>query len=256
MTSPSKETRISRWIICAMLGAAVTGCAATPTTPEGQLAAAEANDPMEPTNRAIFAFNKDVDDSVGKPVARAYRDVVPEFARDGIRNVLGNIEEPANFVNAVLQGEDERAAETAVRFIFNSTAGIAGIFDVAADYGLEANEEDFGQTLAVWGVDEGPYVVLPLLGPSTARDAVGEIVDNFTNPIGYVMPGAASITASVFEGIDLREQNLDTLDDLERNSIDYYASMRSLYRQNRQAEIDNGETTGPILEIPVYASTE
>ena len=181
------------------------------------------------------------------------RDVVPQLGRDSIRNFVDNMGEPVNFVNAVLQGADDRAAETMVRFIFNSTAGMGGLFDVAGGYGLKRNDEDFGQTLAVWGVGEGPYVMLPILGPSNVRDIVGKIVDNFTNPIGYFMPTAGSITTTIAGGIDRRERNLDALEDIEKNSLDYYAALRSLYRQNRQDLINNGEPKGPVLDIPVYA---
>ena len=239
----------------AAAGLLLAGCASTPepTTPEEQQAAAEANDPWEGTNRSVFEFNRAVDDNIGKPVARAYRDVVPQFGRDGIRNFVQNFGEPVNFINAVLQGEDGRAAETAVRFIFNTTAGFGGFFDVAADYGLKVNDEDFGQTLAVWGVEEGPYVMLPILGPSSVRGVVGKIVDNFTNPIGYFFPTAGSVTKTLAGGVDRRERNLEALDDIERNSLDYYAALRSLYRQNRQDLINNGEPQGPVLDIPVYA---
>lgn len=231
------------------------GCASTPegASPETQQAVAEANDPWEGTNRSIFAFNQTVDDGFVRPVAEGYRWAVPDPLRDNIHNVLGNMGEPVNFINAVFQGNGGRAAETLVRFLFNSTAGMAGLFDVAGSYGLPMNDEDFGQTLAVWGVPEGPYLMLPVFGPSSIRGTVGKVVDSFSNPISYFLPFAANLGRSVTSGIDIRERNIETLDDIERNSLDYYAALRSLYRQNRDDQVNNGELSGPVIDIPVYA---
>lgn len=213
----------------------------------------EANDPLEPSNRAVFQFNNTVDDAIGKPVARAYRNVLHQDIRDGIRNFVNNFGEPINLANLILQGKDVAAGQTLVRFFINSTVGVGGLGDVATHLGYPRYEEDFGQTLAVWGVQDGPYVMLPLLGPSNTRDVVGKVVDNFSNPFSYLMPLVGNVTKSVADGIDRRERNLETLEDIERNSLDYYAAIRSLYRQNRQSQIEDGAVEGPILDIPVYA---
>lgn len=237
-----------RFALIVVLGALLTGCAAAGGSDP------QANDPWEGSNRAVFAVNEALDENIGQPVARAYGDAVPPFVRDRIRDFVTNFGEPVNFINAVLQGNQERAAETFVRFIVNSTAGMGGFFDVAAQYGQPENEEDFGQTLAVWGVEPGPYVMLPIFGPSSVRGTVGKIVDNFSNPISYFMPTFGNITKSVAGGIDKRQRNLETLDDLKKNSLDYYAALRSLYRQNRRDQINNGQVKGPVLDIPVYAN--
>ena len=236
-----------------VLGGLVAGCASTPTGPEAKQTAIEANDPYEATNRDIFSFNEDVDHAVLKPVAQAYRDNVHADIREGVHNVLSNMSEPVNFVNAVLQGKDVEAMNIVWRFLVNSTVGLGGIGDVAKNFGYPRQVEDFGQTLAVWGVDEGPYLMIPLLGPSNTRDLAGRIVDSFTNPIGYFIPTAGSIATAGVRGLDSRERNIDTIDDLEKNSLDFYAALRSLYRQNRQDLINNGEPSGPVLDIPVYA---
>lgn len=166
-----------------LLAALVTLSACTTADlPEGQLIA----DPFEDTNRAIFAFNAGVDRAVIGPVASVYETITPRFFRTGVSNFLGNLDEPVNFANAVLQGKPGRAAGTVGRFAVNTTLGIGGLFDPATGFGLEENEEDFGQTLAVWGVPSGPFIVLPLLGPSSARDFLGGGVDRAFDPLTHV----------------------------------------------------------------------
>jgi phospholipid-binding lipoprotein MlaA len=197
-------------------------------------------DPAEPVNRAIFKANVAADHAVMKPVAQAYSDHVPEGVQKGIHNVVQNLKEPAVAVNDALQGNVKHAWESVQRLAVNSTAGVGGIFDVAEKMGIPGHKSDFGQTLAVWGVGEGPFVELPLLGPSNARDAVGTVVDMAMNPLTYV-GGAPATYAGVATGsanvVDTRAQHLHDLDELERNSLDYYATLRSVYRQHRDAEI-------------------
>jgi len=203
-----------------------------------------ANDPYEATNRAIFNFNQKLDKAVMKPVAETYVSVVPEPARDGIHNFIENLDLPITFANDILQGEIKRGAQTVARATINTTVGIGGLLDVAADLGIPPHKEDFGQTLAVWGVDEGPYLVLPFIGPDPPRDFGGSIVDIAFDPFTYVdlresfwwMAGRKALGV-----LDLRSRNLDTLDAIERQSVDLYASIRSLYRQNRNNEIHNGK---------------
>lgn len=219
-----------------------SGCAATS---RGSTAAADEadteNDPAEPVNRAIFKANVAADHAVMKPVAQAYSDHVPEGVQKGIRNVVQNLKEPAVAVNDVLQGNVKQAWQSVQRLAVNSTVGVGGIFDVAEKLGVPAHKADFGQTLAVWGVKEGPFVELPLLGPSNARDAVGTVVDMAMNPLTFV-GGAPATYAGVATGganvVDTRAQHLRDLDELERNSLDYYATLRSVYRQHREAQIN------------------
>lgn len=226
----------------------LAGCATPPPAddPEAVAEYQMLNDPLEPTNRAIFEFNQAIDRAILKPAAKGYRETVPEFGRDRVSNFLDNANAPMIFINDVLQGEFSRAGTTLGRFLFNMTFGVFGIMDVAEAAGLERHGEDFGQTLAVWGVPEGPYLMLPLFGPSNPRDAVGRGVEMYGDPVGYGTDAAGwdwfDWSRTGAEGIDTREQYLDVLDDIERSSLDYYASIRSMYRQNRVRQIKNGAT--------------
>lgn len=202
------------------------------------------NDPLEPANRAIHGMNQRVDKILIEPIAVTYGFIIPKPLRTIITNVLRNAAEPLTFVNDVLQGEPERAGNTLTRFLTNSTLGAGGSIDVAVDMGLERHVEDFGQTLAVWGFGEGPYIVLPFLGPSTVRDGIGRIGEIYADPAALAIDRAnvkgLSIARMGLTAIDARHRNLDTLRELEESSIDLYATMRSAYRQNRRAEIRNG----------------
>ncbi len=234
-------------IVFSVLGlVAVGACAPVPKDPEALRAYKEANDPLESTNRKIFEFNMALDRNIMKPVAKAYRKTFPAFVRNSIRNFLDNAAFPQTLINDVLQGKPGRAAETAMRFFVNTVAGFFGFFDVAAQYGLEAHKEDFGQTLAVWGVTEGPYLMIPFLGPHNARHAAGRVGDKLLDPLTYVAPGGweyrvASITSTIVNIVDRRSRSIEALEDLERNSLDLYATIRSLYRQNRNSEIRDGK---------------
>lgn len=203
----------------------------------------EDTDPLEIPNRLIFAFNQAADFAIIRPVAYVYREIVPLAVRDAIRNFLRNLRTPVILANDLLQGEMDRAAATTQRFFINSTAGVLGFFDVAADMGLPWHDEDFGQTLGVYGIGEGVYLVLPLLGPSSARDAAGRVVDHFLDPLTYIADDQGKeewmLYRTALAGVDFRARNIDTLDEIERDSIDFYARIRSLYRQRRKAKIDN-----------------
>jgi phospholipid-binding lipoprotein MlaA len=234
------KTRASSAVVIGLL-LCCSGCATT--TPTDATAAEDADsehDPAEPVNRAIFKVNVAADHAVMRPVAQAYADHVPEGVQKSIHNVVQNLKEPAVAVNDVLQGKVKQAWQSVQRLAVNSTVGVAGVFDVASQLGLPPHKADFGQTLAVWGVGEGPFVELPLLGPSNARDAVGTAVDMALNPLTFV-GGAPATYAGVATGsanvVDTRAQHLHDLDELERNSLDYYATLRSVYRQHRDAEI-------------------
>jgi phospholipid-binding lipoprotein MlaA len=228
---------MERLVILGALGFLLCACAA----PQGAMP--ENHDPYEPTNRAIFGFNLSVDRTFLRPTAERYQSYVPELVRDGIHNVLDNLNTPVIFANDVLQGEGTRAWTTARRAVVNSTLGVGGLVDVGSRIGLESHEEDFGQTLAVWGVDEGPYLVLPLLGPSNPRDAAGQAVDVALDPTTWVrmkqhvwwMAGRKYMAV-----LDARTRNLEAFDDIERDSLDFYATVRSVYRQHWASEIRNG----------------
>lgn len=224
---------------------------------------ADAYDPIEPVNRAIFRFNNVADDYVIRPIANTYETVVPEPIQMNVRNVLRNLRQPVIFANEVLQGDWEGAEVAISRFFLNSTVGLLGLVDIASfDKRLAYRTEDFGQTLGHWGVPEGPYLVLPILGPSTARDTAGIIVDTLADPF-RILTGAADVDPAVNYGraavtyIDARAETFDGLDELERSSVDFYAAVRSAYRQTRIAAInDADQSAAPLVDIPVYDDFE
>ncbi|MFP6733877.1 MAG: VacJ family lipoprotein [Rhodospirillales bacterium] len=224
----------------------LANCASAPENdPEALAEYQTINDPIEPANRTIFSFNLFLDRALFRPVTAIYRTIAPETVREFIHNFLQNLRTPVILANDLLQGEPSRGGTTTVRFAINTTIGILGFGDPASSMGFEQHDEDFGQTLAVWGVGEGPYLMIPIFGPSNPRDAVGKIVDFFLDPVNWWArnEGLDSVLwgRTVMTGIDTRDQLWDVLDDLEKSSIDFYASIRSLYRQRRNDEITNGE---------------
>lgn len=211
--------------------------------PSSAWAQSDTNDPLEPFNRAIFGFNQVVDGLILDPAQQLYDFALPDPAKTGVRNFLDNLASPVTFLNDVFQGERERAGITLSRFLVNSTFGMGGIFDAASGFGIEArHSEDFGQTLGVYGVDHGPYLVLPLLGPSSVRDAFGRVVDMQLTPWGYVVDGEVMIGTTVVDGIDTRYRLDPVLDDLSANSLDLYSATRSVYLQRRTSDVLNGAT--------------
>lgn len=225
--------------LCALL--VIAGCATPPPDddPEALEAFLEINDPLEPFNRVVFDANLLLDRSVLRPVSRAYLDVAPDPVRVGISNFLANLRAPLTFLNGLLQGEPGLAADAFARFCMNSTIGLLGFIDVASEFGIEAHREDFGQTLATWGAGSGPYLVLPLFGPSNIRDGAGRIVDSVGDPVAWTTSVAFRTGTAALSVLDFRARNYDALNDLEKNSLDFYAAARSLYRQYRAREIDN-----------------
>jgi len=214
------------------------------------LSLAETKDCFESVNRGIFSFNKMLDTLIFKPVAKGYS-YLPDPLKTGVRNVTSNISYTVTIPNHLLQGEFKNFANDSGRFIINSTFGILGIFDPAAKLGLNKVEpEDYGQTLGKWGVGPGCYVMLPIFGPSTARDAVGKVGNTLLDPFYMMTVGDKTIMHNNFgdstyylekgfDTVDFRAQNLNNFDNLEKNSIDLYASVKSLYLQRREALIGN-----------------
>lgn len=221
------------------------GCAGVPSDPADRAAYYETNDPIEPVNRAIFRFNQGLDSVLLKPLATIYREVLPQTLQDGIRNFLNNLRSPVILANNLLQGDVDGAGETIARFTVNTIVGFGGFGDPAGDLGAEYRDEDFGQTLAVWGAGEGPYLMLPIFGPSNPRDVVGLVVDTLIDPINIWASNtdrdAIPVSRTVVRGIDRRSRNIKTIEDLEKSSLDFYATIRSLYRQVRDDAIRNGE---------------
>lgn len=200
---------------------------------------AEVSDPLESVNRAIYGFNRFLDKIIIKPAAKTYRFVLPKPVRKGIRNALENLTEPLNLLNSTLQGDKKQAYTSFWRFAVNSTFGLAGTIDVAEYAGLEYRKEDFGQTLGYYGTGSGPYLMLPILGPSNTRDIFGRVVDSVTDPFNYAHEDFV-IVRTITSGIDGREELLDVLDEIDRVSLDPYAATRSLYAQRRASLIKNG----------------
>jgi phospholipid-binding lipoprotein MlaA len=202
-------------------------------------------DPLENTNRAIFAGNRSFDRYVVDPIARAYAFAVPDMARRAIRRVFVNLNSPAVFVNDLLQLAPRRAGETGARFVINTTVGLVGLWDAAARLGIDGHQTDFGLTLAKYGVESGPYLVLPLVGPSTARDAFGDLVDILMLPQTWFL-GPTTWVFVAYQGGDgftLRDVHRDALRALEESSVDFYVAMRFAYLTNREAEV--AATIGP-----------
>lgn len=196
-------------------------------------------DPYEDFNRQMFAFNEGLDKAVIEPVAYGYRAVTNEPVREGVGNFTSNLNEPLTFVNHILQGKLPDAGATFGRFVLNTTIGVAGVFDPASSLGIARTNEDFGQTLGTWGVQSGPFLVLPVLGPTTPRDLFGKGGDVVLNPLNYpefesddeIRLGIAAIG-----GINAREGAIETIDEL-RNQIDPYTTVRRLYGRTRAADI-------------------
>jgi phospholipid-binding lipoprotein MlaA len=232
-------------VITAFLLGPLGGCATPPpaSDPDAVADYNEANDPLEPTNRAVYAFNDGLDTVIMRPAAKAYRFVVPPPVRAGIHNVLSNLGTPAQLGNDMLEGKPRRAGDTTMRFLINTTVGVLGVFDVAKDWGYPDHDADFGLTLGLWGLPEGPFLFLPVFGPSNPRDAVGLGVNAAMDPFTWVGQGTAvrALDWSRFgiNALDQRERHLDDVDSIKKTALDPYATFRSLYRQHRQARIED-----------------
>jgi phospholipid-binding lipoprotein MlaA len=229
---------------------AFAACAAAP----GLARAQETDgDPWEGFNRDMYAVHESVDRAVLEPVARGYRAVTPAPIRRGVLNFLRNLRGPVIFANDLLQGEFDRAGVTAARFGVNTTVGFAGLLDPATSMGLERHDEDFGQTLAVWGVDSGPYLFLPLFGPTTVRDSAGRIVDMAFDPLTWAQGDDVSswrAARTVTAGVAAREQALDAVDAVRRDSFDPYVTIRTSYGLLRDGAIANGPAD--VQDLPDF----
>ena len=217
----------------------------------------QAQDPWENFNRGTFAFNKVFDKYLLAPLAKGYRIILPTEARKGVRNFFSNLKEPWTSINAALQGDFKNSGTSILRFGLNTTIGLLGIFDVATSLGFEKQKEDFGQTLAVHGVGPGPYLMLPFLGPSTLRDALGKITSLYADPVTLALERNDKDQwiwiGMAVKGVDFREQNLEKIDNLNATSVDFYATLRSLYLERRSSMIRNQNVndTDPFQEFDV-----
>jgi phospholipid-binding lipoprotein MlaA len=242
---------------------ALAACATPPSDPDALADYQQKNDPLEPTNRVLYDINEGLDTAIVRPAAKAYG-VLPQPVRNGIHNALNNLDAPVKLGNDMLEGKPRRAGDTLMRFLINSTFGVAGIFDVASDWGYPDHDADFGLTLAVWGVGDGPYLFVPLLGPSGLRDLTGYGVDVVGDPFNWIGQGTAVVVLRWsrvgVEGIDLRNRLDSTIEDVKKNSLDPYASFRSAYRQLRQAKVqairDDDRATAPWYAQPARAPAQ
>jgi len=235
--------------------ALLSACAEVPKSPEAQAEAQAINDPLEPMNRTVFDVNDFLDRLLIRPLTELYRFAIPDYLRDRIANVVANMGEPVIFANNLMQGKTDSAGITAQRFLINTTLGVGGIFEVAGDWKLPKQMGDFGQTLSVWGINGGPYLVLPLFGPSNFRDGIGMGVDMAMSPWGYIAAYGGNgdsnrVVYSEFaaDGLTQREQSLDDYDALRNGSLDFYAEMRSVYRQYRDKQLGIKPENQPTFE--------
>ncbi len=237
---------------------ALAGCASRQAAQVG-----EVYDPYEGLNRRSYAINEAVDQAVVGPVARGYARITPKAFRIGLDNAFDNLNSPAIFVNDWLQLEPDRAGDTLIRFVLNTTIGIGGFWDAGEYFGIEKHSEDFGQTLGKWGVGEGPYLVVPLLGPSNTRDAFGSIVDIAFNPLLYIEFAASEILDDILQPslvlgntINTRallDEQLETL----RDQPEPYVALRRAYTSQRRAAIRNGvEDPDPFSDLPDFDDFE
>lgn len=219
-----------RWLLLAATLMALGGCAVGP----------DRRDPLEPFNRGVMRFNDELDNAIVKPAAVAYRDTVPAPARTAVNNVFSNLGDFWSLANSLLQLRLQHAAETFLRVSINSTFGLYGLIDVAGELGLERHREDFGQTLGRWGVPPGPFLVLPLVGPSTVRDSVGFLVDRQGDPVREVNPAGSRTALYALRALDHRTSLLRVSRVLDEVALDRYTFTRDAYLQRRRAEIFDG----------------
>ena len=200
------------------------------------------SDPLENINRFFFSLNQRLDRNAGRPAATAYKDTVPQAVRSGLHNVLDNLGGPVTVANSLLQVRLKDAGIATGRFLVNTTIGLAGIFDVASDWGLPGRNRDFGETMGTYGVPPGPYLVLPFRGSTDVRDFAGNYIDGYATPLRYVRYDGRNyvgLMKSTLGSMDNRATNLVTLRDIERASVDYYATVRTLYLERRARLIEN-----------------
>jgi phospholipid-binding lipoprotein MlaA len=221
----------------ALMALMLTACASIPPG-----STADPRDPFERYNRAMFSFNKTVDDKVIKPVATGYVNVIPELIRSAIGNFFGNIGDVWTAVNNYLQGKPREGTSDVARVVLNSTFGIVGLIDVATPAGLVQHDEDFGQTLGVWGVKSGPYLILPILGSSTVRDGLARPVDLYADPLNQIDPVRAQNSARLARLVDDRAALLDSTRMVEDAALDPYLFVRDAYLQRRESRVRDGKS--------------
>ena len=250
-----RKSRISPVVVMMFLAVmTMAGCATTeekPTGPVGVAPSVNPVDPYEGFNRPMYNFNMGVDKYLLKPVADGYKFITPNFMQTGVTNFFSNLKGINVVLNDMLQGKFGQSASDLGRFTTNTTIGLLGLFDVASNLGMPRNEEDFGQTLAVWGVDQGPYLVLPFLGPTTLRDGGGGIIDRAANPSTYFLPGVG-----VLEGISDRANAEGALNFIDEAALDPYVFTRESFLQYRKNQANDGKVEADSLDLDVDSALD
>jgi len=216
----------------------------------------ERNDPFEPANRKFFAVNNVLDESLLHPAAVGYRAAVPSVVRTHLHQTLSNLSNPAQLANDVLQGRPRKAGNTFMRLLINTTVGVGGVFDVASDWGFPDHDTDFGLTLSVWGIPGGPFLFLPVLGPTNPRDSVGYGANTVMDPLTWTSFGGSATLGWTRFGVgavDARERVLDATDSISKTALDPYATFRSLSQQNRASKVKDAEEDLPAT-VPNWYS--
>ena len=224
-------TRSNRTGLALAMAALLAGCAAVPSKV----------DPLEPMNRALYSVHDVVDTNVVKPIAEAYVAVVPKFIRTGFANVFNNVDDLFSAVNGLLQGKTEKAGNDFGRVLVNTLFGLGGLIDVASDAGIERGNEDFGQTFAVWGFPQGPFLFIPLFGPTTVRDGTGVLVRIAVGPVGYLPDVSLRNSLYGWGYVDLRAQALDAGGIVDTAALDRYLFIRNAYLQRRRYLVYDGK---------------
>jgi phospholipid-binding lipoprotein MlaA len=243
--------------MCLVLSFGMTGCANS-VDPGAGYKSGYISDPIEPVNRGIFAFNNVLDIIIIEPICSVYNFIFPSFVRDGVQNFMRNLSSPIIVANQLLQGDFKGAGVATARFVINTTAGIGGLLDAASATGMYYEKEDFGQTLGVWGLGHGFYLVLPVIGPSSGRDLVGLAVDSYADPVRIWAQNTdhdwVYYTRVAVEGLDTRSRLMKAVQDLRKNSLDYYAAVRSAYTQKRYSLVrdENPEAVSAVSAVPDY----
>lgn len=240
-----KKLRNARIAVFVSICALASAC----TQPSSGTTSGEVFDPYEGNNRQTHELNRALDKAFVRPVGVGYTTLIPDDLEDSIGNFASNLGTPGTVANNLMQGNIEGAFVNSMRFLFNTTLGFGGLFDVASEFELDEVKGDFGQTLYVWGVPEGAYIELPVFGPSTERAAVGKAVDLFTNPLSYVLPSPEKYigtAAGVASKVGDRGRYAETIDSILYNSADSYSQARGIYMQNRRFELGDGDAAEEI----------
>ncbi|MCH9004755.1 MAG: VacJ family lipoprotein [Proteobacteria bacterium] len=239
MPKPVKGIRV--FILSALVCVFCVACVSSPTNPDGSKPERSPADPWEPLNRSIHMFNRGLDKVTLKPVAKVYKFVIPSFMRRGVTNFSQNLRSPLNIINHFLQGKPGDGFGQTGRFLLNSTVGLGGLIDVAATAGLEQKNEDFGETLAVWGVPDGPYVIVPFLGPRTLRDAVMLPLNILADPLFHYEDSSVRDKVYLVRLVDIRARLLSAEELLLKDAYDPYIRIREAYLQHRRYVIYDGD---------------